>query len=118
MPIWCIRSRYFHRMINQAIGLGTVAPWTGRVIYRHGLAESNHRGAGAGAHPLRLGKVRAEGAHRVAVLPSVGGKLFARQLPAGPPSIEGMLEHVPAAAGLLELCPEIHGSGSLRSGDG
>src|SRR2546423_4574 len=76
---------------------------------QHGLRLRAEAVAGGGV---------GERAHRVAVLPSVGGKLFARQLPAGPPSIEGMLEHVPAAAGLLELCPEIHGSGSLRSGDG
>src|SRR4051812_43400722 len=43
---------------NQAVGVSTVAPHASRIIHRHGMAESNNRGAGAGAHPLRVGAVR------------------------------------------------------------
>ena len=44
---------------------------------------------------------------RVPVLPGVLGQLVAGQLARGPALVEGVLQHVPAAASLLDLLPDV-----------
>ena len=44
---------------------------------------------------------------RVAVLAGVAGELLAAQLAGGPALVEGVLEHVPAVAGLLDPLPDV-----------
>ena len=44
---------------------------------------------------------------RVAVLAGVAGQLLAAQLAGGPALVEGVLEHVPAVAGLLDPLPDV-----------
>ena len=54
-----------------------------------------------------VGAEAGERGGRVAVLAGVVGELLAAQLAGGPALVEGVLEHVPSVAGLLDPLPDV-----------
>jgi hypothetical protein len=54
-----------------------------------------------------VGREAGERRGRVAVLAGVLGELLAGQLTGRPALVEGVLEHVPAVAGLLDPLPDV-----------
>jgi hypothetical protein len=54
-----------------------------------------------------VGTEAGERGGRVTVLARVVGELLAAQLAGGPALVEGVLEHVPTVAGLLDLLPDV-----------